>query len=53
MNFGPFLLVAILLVLTWAGGFVKFHAASGLIHVLLVLAVLSFIFHFIAGRRTA
>jgi hypothetical protein len=53
MNFGPFLLVAILLLLAWAGGFLMFHVASGLIHVLLVLAVLSFIFHFITGRRTA
>jgi hypothetical protein len=30
-----------------------FHVASGLIHVLLILAVLSFIFHFLTGRRTA
>jgi hypothetical protein len=53
MNFGPFLLIAIVLVVAWAGGFLMFHIASGLIHVLLVLAVLSFIFHFITGRRTA
>jgi Family of unknown function (DUF5670) len=51
MNFGPFLLIAILLLLAWAGGFLMFHVASALIHVLLVLAVLSFIFHFITGRR--
>lgn len=53
MNFGPFLLIAILLLVAWAGGFLMFHIASALIHVLLVLAALSFIFHFIAGRRTA
>jgi hypothetical protein len=53
MSFGPFLLVAILLLLAWAGAFLMFHVASGLIHVLLVLAVLSFIIHFITGRRTA
>jgi hypothetical protein len=52
MNFGPFLLIAIVLLLAWAGGFLMFHAASALIHVLLLLAVLSFIFHFITGRRT-
>jgi hypothetical protein len=53
MNFGPFLLLAIVLVVAWAGGFLLFHIASSLIHLLLVLAVLSFIFHFITGRRTA
>ena len=53
MNFGPFLLIAMVLLVAWAGGFLMFHIASGLIHVLLVLAVLSFIFHFITGRRTA
>jgi hypothetical protein len=53
MNFGPFLLLAIVLLVAWAGGFLMFHIASGLIHVLLALVVLSFIFHFITGRRTA
>lgn len=53
MRFGPFLVIAILLFLAWAGGFLMFHVASGLIHVLLVLAVLSIIFHFVTGRRVA
>jgi hypothetical protein len=53
MNLGPFLLIAILLLLAWASGFLMFHVASALIHVLLVLAVLSFIFHFVTGRRAA
>jgi Flp pilus assembly protein TadB len=53
MSFGPFLLIAILLLLAWVAGFLMFHIASVLFHVLLVLAVLSFIFHFITGRRTA
>jgi hypothetical protein len=53
MRFGPFLLIALLLLLAWGGGFLMFHVASGLIHVLLILAVLSFIFHFLTGRRTA
>ena len=52
MNIGPFLVIAIVLLLAWAGGFLMFHVASALIHLLLVLAVLSLIFHFIAGRRT-
>jgi hypothetical protein len=45
-RFGPFLLIALLLLLAWGG-------AGGLIHLLLVLAVLSFLFHFLTGRRTA
>jgi hypothetical protein len=45
--------LAALLFLAWIGGFVMFHVASALIHILLVLALLSIVFHFIAGRRTA
>jgi hypothetical protein len=45
--------IAILLLLLWAGGFFAFHVAGFLIHVLLILAVVSFIIHFITGRRTA
>lgn len=45
--------IAILLLLLWAGGFFAFHVAGFLIHILLILAVVSFIIHFIAGRRTA
>jgi RNA polymerase-binding transcription factor DksA len=52
MNLGPFLLIAIVLLLAWAGGFLMFHVAGALIHLLLVLAVLSLVFHFVTGRRT-
>jgi hypothetical protein len=52
MNIGPFLVIAIVLLLAWAGGFLMFHVASALIHLLLVLAVLSLIFHFITSHRT-
>lgn len=43
-------LFAILLVL-WLGGFLVFHVASALIHLLLILAVISLILHF--ARRSA
>lgn len=43
-------LFAILLVL-WLGGFLVFHVASALIHLLLILAVISLILHF--TRRSA
>ena len=52
MNIGPFLVIAVVLHPEWDGGFLMFHVASALVHVLLVLAVLSLIFHFIAGHRT-
>jgi hypothetical protein len=44
-------IAAILLVL-WLLGFFAFHIAGGLIHILLVLAVVAVIWHFVAGRRT-
>ena len=44
-------LFAILLVL-WLGGFLVFHVASTLIHLLLILAVISLIVHFARSRAT-
>ncbi|MEO5952550.1 MAG: lmo0937 family membrane protein [Chloroflexia bacterium] len=46
------ILFAILLV-AWLLGFAVFHVASGLIHVLLVLAVISLVMHFVQGGRRA
>jgi hypothetical protein len=51
MRFGPFLIIGFLLFLLWVGGFVIFHTAGFLIHILLVLAVISIIVHFFAGTR--
>ena len=34
-----FLFIALLLLILWAGGFMMFHVASGLIHLLLLFAV--------------
>jgi len=45
------LLLAIVLALVWVGGFGVFHVASALIHVLLVAAVVSLIFHFVRRRQ--
>jgi hypothetical protein len=53
MRFGPFLIIGLLLFLLWAGGFVVFHTAGFLIHLLLVLAVISIIAHFFTGTRTS
>jgi hypothetical protein len=41
----------IILLIAWLGGFTVFHVAGGLIHLLLVFAVISLILHFVMGRR--
>jgi hypothetical protein len=53
MRFGPFLIIALLLLILWAGGFLMFHVASALIHLLLLFAVLSFVVHLFTGARAA
>jgi len=53
MRFGPFLVIALLLLVMWAGGFLMFHMASGLIHLLLLFAVISFVAHLVLGTRPA
>jgi hypothetical protein len=42
-------LFAVLLVL-WLLGFFAFHVAGGLIHLLLIIAVISLVMHFFRGR---
>jgi len=42
-------LFAVLLVL-WLLGFFAFHVASGLIHILLIIAVISLVMHLFRGR---
>ena len=42
----------VVLLIAWIGGFTVFHVAGGLIHLLLVLAVVSLILHFVPGKRT-
>ena len=43
----------VVLLIAWIGGFTVFHVAGGLIHLLLVFAVISLILHFVLGARTA
>ena len=45
--------IAVVLVIAWLLGFTVFHVAGGIIHILLVLAVASFIWSFVSGRRTS
>lgn len=43
--------IAAILVVLWLLGFLAFHVGGGLIHLLLVLAVIVIIIHFVTGRR--
>lgn len=47
-----FLMLFAVLIVLWLLGFVAFHVASGLIHLLLIVAVISLVMHFVGGRRT-
>jgi hypothetical protein len=47
------LIIGIVLVVLWLGGFLVFHTAGFLIHILLILAVISIIFHFLRGGSRA
>jgi hypothetical protein len=49
MRFGPFLAIALLLFIVWIGGFLVFHVASALIHLLLLVAIVSLVVHFFTG----
>jgi hypothetical protein len=42
--------LAALIVILWLLGFLVFHVAGGLIHILLVVAVIVLILHFVRGR---
>ena len=43
----------VILLIAWISGFTVFHVAGGLIHLLLVFAVISLILHFVMGRSAA
>jgi hypothetical protein len=47
------MILFVVFVIAWVGGFTIFHVAGGLIHLLLLFAVISIIFHFVMGRRAA
>jgi len=46
-----FLWIAIILAVLWLAGFLTFHAAGALIHIILILAIIALVWHFVAGRR--
>lgn len=46
-----FLMLFFVLLGIWMVGWIAFHVAGGLIHLLLVIAVISLIVHLVRGRR--
>lgn len=47
-----FLILGIVLVILWLGGFFVLHISSFLIHLLLLFAIISIIMNFVTGRRS-
>ena len=45
-----FLALFVILLVLWLLGFFAFHVASGLIHILLVIAVIFLVVHLFRGR---
>ncbi len=45
--------VAIVLLVLWALGLFAAHASSGLVHILIVLAVVALVVHLVRGKRLA
>jgi hypothetical protein len=45
-----FLVLFLILLVLWLLGLTAFHVAGGLIHLLLIIAVISLIVHFMRGR---
>ncbi len=45
-----FLVLFIVLLVAWLFGWAAFHVAGGLIHLLLIVAVMSLVVHFVRGR---
>jgi len=48
-----FTILFVVLLLAWLLGWGVFHVAGGLIHILLIVAVISLILHFVRGTKTA
>ncbi len=50
MFFSLFLVLFIVLIAVWVLGWLAFHVAGGLIHIVLIVAAISLIVHFARGR---
>jgi Family of unknown function (DUF5670) len=48
-----FTILFVILLIAWGLGISVFHVAGGFIHILLLLAVVALIMHFVRGRTSA
>jgi hypothetical protein len=48
-----FLTIFVILLVMWLLGLFAFHVAGGLIHLLLIIAVISLVMHFMRSRTAA
>lgn len=48
-----FLIIAAVLVVMWVTGFLMFHVAGGLIHILILFAIISAVLHMFRGRSAS
>lgn len=46
-----FTILFVILLIAWILGWTVFHVASGLIHILLIVALISLVLHFVRGTR--
>ena len=47
-----YLILFVVLLLAWIFSWAVFHIAGGLLHLLLIVAIISLILHFLRGGRT-
>ena len=45
--------IGVVLIIIWLVSFLALHISSALIHLLLIVALISFVVHFVAGRSRA
>ncbi len=48
-----FLILAVVLLILWIGGFFVMHVSGFLIHLLIIFAVISVIMHFVTGSKSS
>jgi hypothetical protein len=51
-EFVMLLTIAIILLILWLLGLIAFHVTAWFIHILIVIAIIVFILHFVRGPRT-
>lgn len=46
-------ILAVIFLVLWLGGFLAFHITTAAIHLLLIIAIVLVVLHFVRGRRNA